>query len=319
MNVRKVLYSEIIKSSRVLTDTVYSAHMTDEELTMRLDSAVKTLYSIMTQKDESLFFKEVQLQEINGQCQLPEDFFKILSVFVRMGDFEYPLDRTTLQARGQGKTTYDYPSYHLRTNSINFTPKNTSYPIFMYYLPLPTGPLMKPFAVVGDGLNTTTYKVEFTSPGTTGNDYTVTLVGGGVAGAEECSVVGESITIKIEPGVSTATQVKAAVAASLTVSPLITVDVTKKGIVELGTMTLAGGSDGWMCVSHEDDWLISMLCIEICLKEESDPSQFQKMNANDLEAINSYLSPRDNGSVVRIRDIESERTYHGRPLGLMRR
>lgn len=318
---RKVLYSDIIKNAKILTDSVYSSHFTDEELMVRLDSHVKLLYSIMTQKDESLFFKEVLLNPIDGQAQLPEDFFKISSVFIRIGDFEYPLDRTSLQARGQGRTTYDYPSYHLRTDSINFTPKSTSYPIRMYYVPLPGGPLTKPYAVVGDGLNTTTYKIEFTSVGIDGNGYTVSLIPGGVAGAEVCSVTGEDITIQIESGVSTATQVKTAVAASLTVSPLITVDVTKKGKVEPVSVTLDGGSDGWLCICHEDDWLISNLAIEIAIKEESDPSQFQAMNKADLKAIEDHLRPRDQGTAMKVRDVESEMGtgWLSRPNGLRRR
>lgn len=82
--------------------------------------------------------------------------------------------------------------------------------------------------------------------GTAGNGITVTLTSGGTAGAEVVTVVGSAISVQIESGVSTRTQVKTAIDGAAAAAALITVSVVSGGTAATAAaaVTLAGGVDG---------------------------------------------------------------------------
>ena len=65
--------------------------------------------------------------------------------------------------------------------------------------------------------------------GSNGNLITITYTGGGTAGAEVVTVVGNAISVQIESGVSTALQIKTAVDASLAAAALVNVAITGVG------------------------------------------------------------------------------------------
>lgn len=65
--------------------------------------------------------------------------------------------------------------------------------------------------------------------GTSGNSITIRYLGDGTGGAETVSVVGNAITVHMEDGASTATQIRAAVIASVAASALVTVAVSGTG------------------------------------------------------------------------------------------
>jgi len=81
--------------------------------------------------------------------------------------------------------------------------------------------------------------------GVEGNDIDIQYVGGGTAGAEDVTVVGLEITVEIEPGVTTATQIKDAIEASLAASSLVSVAITGSGaatqLTTGGLFSLSGG------------------------------------------------------------------------------
>jgi hypothetical protein len=82
--------------------------------------------------------------------------------------------------------------------------------------------------------------------GEAGDLISITYTGGGTAGSEVVSVVGNAISVQIQTGVSTATQVKAAVDADVTASALISVAITGVGAtaqVVAAAAFLAGGED----------------------------------------------------------------------------
>lgn len=81
--------------------------------------------------------------------------------------------------------------------------------------------------------------------GAAGNDITVALVAGGTAGAEVVSVSGSAISVQIESGVSTRTQVLTAVQASAAASALVGISVASGGTAAtlLSATALAGGDD----------------------------------------------------------------------------
>lgn len=81
--------------------------------------------------------------------------------------------------------------------------------------------------------------------GTGGNAITIAYTTGGTAGAEVVSVVGNAISVQIESGVSTATQIKTAVDASGPASALVNVTVSGTGsnaqTAPVAATNLAGG------------------------------------------------------------------------------
>lgn len=81
--------------------------------------------------------------------------------------------------------------------------------------------------------------------GADGNDITVALVAGGTAGAEVVTVSGTAISVQIEDGVSTRTQVETAVEASVAASALVGINVASGGTAAtlLAATALASGDD----------------------------------------------------------------------------
>jgi len=86
----------------------------------------------------------------------------------------------------------------------------------------------------------------FTAPGTFNNSYTLEYTPGGTAGSEVISIAGFAIAVQIQSGVSTATQIKAALDANLTIAGNIAVVISGVGStaqVTAGPTSFAGGID----------------------------------------------------------------------------
>lgn len=81
--------------------------------------------------------------------------------------------------------------------------------------------------------------------GTYGNDITVAIVAGGTAGAEVVTVSGKAISVQVESGVSTRTQVLTAVQASTEASALVGISVASGATAAtlLAATPLASGVD----------------------------------------------------------------------------
>lgn len=81
--------------------------------------------------------------------------------------------------------------------------------------------------------------------GSAGNSITIAVVAGGTAGAEVVTVSGNAISVQIESGVSTRTQVLTAVQASVPASALVGISVASGGTAAslLAATPLAGGDD----------------------------------------------------------------------------
>jgi hypothetical protein len=81
--------------------------------------------------------------------------------------------------------------------------------------------------------------------GSAGNDITVALIAGGTAGAEVVTVSGSAISVQIESGVSTRTQVLTAVQASAAASALVGISVASGGTAAtlMAATHLATGDD----------------------------------------------------------------------------
>lgn len=82
--------------------------------------------------------------------------------------------------------------------------------------------------------------------GSSGNSITYALTAGGTAGSEVVSVVGNAISVQIESGVSTVTQVRTAINASGAAAALVTATGTSGSTVTapLTATALSGGANG---------------------------------------------------------------------------
>lgn len=81
--------------------------------------------------------------------------------------------------------------------------------------------------------------------GSSGNNITVAFTGGGTAGSEVVTVVGNAISVQIQSGTSTVTQVRTAMQASAACTALVTTTGTSSSTVSTAAATpLAGGIDG---------------------------------------------------------------------------
>lgn len=82
--------------------------------------------------------------------------------------------------------------------------------------------------------------------GKDGDDIEITLVDGATAGAEVVTVAGKSITVQIEDGVTTQTQLKAAIDGNANAAALVSVAVASgaTAVDEAAAVTTSGGVDG---------------------------------------------------------------------------
>lgn len=80
--------------------------------------------------------------------------------------------------------------------------------------------------------------------GSAGNSITVTLTTGGTAGAEVVTVVGKAISVQIQSGVTTQTQLKTALDASVAAPISVSVASGATPVAAAAAVTLTGGVDG---------------------------------------------------------------------------
>jgi hypothetical protein len=80
---------------------------------------------------------------------------------------------------------------------------------------------------------------------TNGNNITLTITGGATAGSEVVTVVGNAITVQVQSGVSTVTQVRTAMQASTPCTALVTTTGTSSSTVATASaVSLTGGVTG---------------------------------------------------------------------------
>lgn len=78
-----------------------------------------------------------------------------------------------------------------------------------------------------------------------GNDITIAFTGGATAGAEVVSVSGKAISVQIESGVSTVTQVRTALQAAGAATALaVTTGTSGSAVATAAAVSLTGGVDG---------------------------------------------------------------------------
>jgi hypothetical protein len=141
VSVKTTTPSKIIEVARIKTDTVYSTHTSDAEALILVNRAYLDLYNLMITVDEALFISEATLTLVDGVAQLPDDLFKLSSVYSTANGFDVVFERRSLQDRsGSVVTPHNraWGTYSFRNNTLVFTPKSPQGPVKILYIPLPT-------------------------------------------------------------------------------------------------------------------------------------------------------------------------------------
>lgn len=130
--------------------------------------------------------------------------------------------------------------------------------------------------------------------GSAGNSITIALVAGGTAGAEVVTVSGRAISVAIESGVSTRTQVKTALDASAAALALINTSVTSGGTAATlsAAAPLASGADTVLNAVGLSGLVVSQIGTGLFQATLSDPYKsllsasisVQKASAADLQS-----------------------------------
>ena len=132
---------KIIEAARIKTDTVYSQHTSDAEALILINRNFFDLYNTMVGIDESLFISEATLTLVDGVADMPDNLYKVSSVYSTANGFDIVFERRSLQDRSYATgipQTGNWGTYHLRNNQLVFYPKSPQGPIKLLYIPLPT-------------------------------------------------------------------------------------------------------------------------------------------------------------------------------------
>lgn len=144
--------------------------------------------------------------------------------------------------------------------------------------------------------------------GLNGNDVSIEYLAGGTAGSEVVTVVNQKVSVQIEDGVSTASQIKSKVQASSEASELVEVDLTGVGSnaqIAAAEVQLAGGAHH----AEYDSALVAMLEIIIntaCTKSESiiKTSVLAKDFQETLDGSNSNVLIPAHWPIVQVNEIK---------------
>ena len=133
---------EVLQVSRIKTDTIYSQHMTDAEALIMINRAYKKLYNWMVMVNESLFVivADITADPASGEAVLPDDMYKLRSVYSTGNGYDVVFEERSLQDRSviHQNNLRGWGTFHLRNNSIFFSPKLPVGPLHIMYVPIPT-------------------------------------------------------------------------------------------------------------------------------------------------------------------------------------
>lgn len=129
--------------------------------------------------------------------------------------------------------------------------------------------------------------------GSSGNSITVAITGGGTAGAEVVSVVGNDISVQVEEGVSTVTQVRTAVNASVPAALLVLASGTNAATLSaLAAASLAGGIDGVVSSSIMGASAAQTGVGEVTITLDDTYAQLEDVNVSLEKSIAQDLIPQ---------------------------
>lgn len=151
--------------------------------------------------------------------------------------------------------------------------------------------------------------------GSAGNSITIALVAGGTAGSEVVTVSGKAISVSIQSGVSTRTQVKTALDASAPAAALISTTVASGATAATASAAtaLATGTDTVLTAVGCQGMVITQIGTGLFQAALSDPYKallsasitLQKASASDAMAQIKSADPTSSSQKVIIRTVTS--------------
>lgn len=293
-----------------------SNFVTDSELDIYINNSYLELYDIVVSRFEDYYTTSTTFNIASGNTEaLPADFYKLRGVDYNVGGTFYEMRKWNFNDRNILDRPYnilytrylDYRRYRIVGSNLQIIPEDKATGDYrLWYVPLATR------MVVGVLASLTTLDVTYTSAlglYVDGNGITIEFTGGATAGAEVVTVVGQAISVQIEDGVSTSTQVVAAITGDVSASALITAQVAGDGTLVQTTFSatnLTGGIiqidgntyNGW------EEYVTIDAAVKCLQKEESDVSMLLAQKQALIDRIENMAANRDAGEPERVTDIQ---------------
>jgi hypothetical protein len=310
---------ELRLATRQRADMVNSQFVTDQEFNSYINASYFELYDLLVQKyGNDYYMKEYsfQLQTNVTRYDLPDDFFKLLGVDLRISDGPdgyVSLRPFTLAERNRYSTANVQTwigvtnlRYRISANKLWFTPSpNMGQTIRIWYVPRLKA-LVDPVTLTvaqqpesGDLFTVDSNYIDtFGALGATTFQTATTIAeainnnGWGV----EATVSGNVITFEL----STASSVNFGVEnpAQSAVSPTVQTRLVLNGSSMSGDTLTADGVSGWL------EYVVTDAAIKALQKEESDTTTLQFQKAALIKRIEAAAENRDAGSPATIADVQ---------------
>jgi len=312
-----ITLSSLRTSVRQRADMEFSQFVTDTELDGYINNSYKELYDLVTSRFEDYYSSQLLFTVSSGSTQaLPTDFYKLRGIDQMLGGVDnfIPLTKWNFGERGKanrvtglGLNGWLRPQYRIMGGFINLLPESIAAGDYsMWYIPLCQN------MVVGTVGSTTIQDLYYVAQDiySDGNLISIEYTNTGTAGAEVVTVVDNAISVAIQSGVSTATQILTAIQASAAAIALVSVDVsgtgtntqiTQAATFLTGSVVQVDGDDfnGW------SEYVIIDAAIKCLVKEESDVQVLIMEKQQVLARIEAMASNRDAGDPERVTDVHA--------------
>jgi hypothetical protein len=306
---------ELRLATRQRADMVNSQFVTDQEFNSYINASYFELYDLLVQKyGNDYYMKEYsfQLQTNVTRYDLPDDFFKLLGVDLRISDGPdgyVSLRPFTLAERNRYSTANVQTwigvtnlRYRISANKLWFTPSpNMGQTIRIWYVPRlkalfdPVTITVAAQPVSGDLLTVGASTIDlFAQVGATLAETAenisdaINALGGDVAAEWLNSVVTLASAVDTPIGI--------AVENATTPGADVRVQLSAASIT--GESTTADGVSGWL------EYVVTDAAIKALQKEESDTTTLQFQKAALIKRIESAAENRDAGSPATIADVQ---------------
>lgn len=301
--------------TRQRSDMEFSKFIGDSELKSYINASWKELYDILTSRFENYYSTQydVTVSDQTG-FTIPDDFYKLMGVDLYIANGNYvTLNKWNFNERNAVNNANIIPLYwysnqvlyRLMGNRVLLLPKsNANGQYRLWYIKKALD------MVVGVAGTLTLQDLLYTAVDvySDGDLISIEYTGGGTAGAEVVTVVGNAISVQIESGVSTNTQIKTAIDLVSAATDLVSVSIIGDGTTVQTTVSatnLSGsvvqvdcdGVNGW------EEYIVVDAAIKCLTKEESETAVLERDKAFLLKRIEAMASNRDAGKPEKITDV----------------
>lgn len=308
-----------MEQTRQRADMQHSFFIGETELKGYINASYKELYDVLTSRFEDYYSEREVFTLTSGNTHpLPDDFYKLRGMDLQIADQAWvTMDKFNFNDRNAINNATVWPFYYVynyqvmyrvMADNIEFLPiQNALQTYRLWYIPKAQD--------LAEGVDSSLEEQDITFTSSDAyedvNSITVAYTGGGTAGAEVVTVTDLAISVQIQSGVSTATQIKAALDASSDATDLISVAITgtaSTAQVTFSATALSGGTqqvdmngvNGW------EDYVVVDAAIKCLVKEESDPRALMEQKQGLLKRIEAMAANRDAGKPEKITDVSKQ-------------